>query len=85
MGLLSWIAAGLAAGALASPLLPGPRRAGRLAEVGLAVGGALGGGLLATLLGYGGLLGFDWRSALTALLGALLALQAPRFLGSRSS
>lgn len=67
LGLYSWIVLGLVIGGLAPPMLA-PRR-GRAIALGLL--GALGGGLLATLLGFGGLGSFDVRSMVTAGLGAL--------------
>ena len=68
LGLYSWLILGLAIGALAPPMLA-PRR-GRAIVLGVL--GALGGGLLATLLGFGGLASFDARSLVTAALGSLL-------------
>ncbi len=72
MGLGSWILMGLFAGALARYLLRA--RFGCLATVALGLLGALAGGLLATLLGFGGIRGFDIRSLVVATLGALLVL-----------
>ncbi len=78
LGLFSWILIGLFAGLTAGRLLPGapPVRAWLAAFTG--IGGALLGGLLATLLGFGGLAGFDWRALLTATLAAVLCLMALR-------
>ncbi len=69
-GLYSWIALALFIGIAAPPMLA-PRR-GR--AVGLALLGGLGGGLLATVLGFGGFGSFDFRSLVTAGLGAILLL-----------
>jgi uncharacterized membrane protein YeaQ/YmgE (transglycosylase-associated protein family) len=86
-GLLSWLLAGLVSGALF-------RLASRrlLAGVGiergwpgcllLGSGGALLGGLLATLLGFGGLAAYDPRSLTLAALGGLFVPLLDRWLGS---
>jgi hypothetical protein len=72
-GLLSWFLVGLGLAALLR-LLPPWRRCGMpLSALGGMLGG-LGGGVLATALGFGGLAAFDPRSLTTAALGALLVL-----------
>ncbi|MEZ5332614.1 MAG: GlsB/YeaQ/YmgE family stress response membrane protein [Thermoanaerobaculia bacterium] len=78
MGLASWIAMGLLAGAVARYLTRG--RNGCLTTVGVGVLGALAGGLLSTALGFGGLSGFDVRSFVIATLGAVLLLLVLRLL-----
>ena len=74
MGLLSWIAFGLLAGALAKLVLPGKDPGGCLVTVAIGIAGALLGGFLATLLGFGGIAGFDPRSLAVAAGGSLLLL-----------
>ena len=74
LGLLSWLLMGLTAGLLARYLLPGQPRLGWVGALLVGTGGALIGGLIATALGFGGLMGFDPRALLTATLGASLAL-----------
>jgi uncharacterized membrane protein YeaQ/YmgE (transglycosylase-associated protein family) len=74
MGLVSWIVFGLIAGALAKMILPGKDPGGCLVTVAIGVVGALLGGFLATLLGFGGISGFDWRSLAVAIAGSLLLL-----------
>ena len=74
MGLLSWIAMGLLAGAVARYLLPGGRPLGCLATIAVGVAGAVLGGLAATLLDFGGISGFEVRSLLIATFGAVLLL-----------
>ncbi len=73
-GLLSWLVMGLAAGLLGAWLIPGRPPLGWGLAVLAGVGGALLGGLLATVLGFGGLLGWDLRGQATATLGAVLCL-----------
>jgi uncharacterized membrane protein YeaQ/YmgE (transglycosylase-associated protein family) len=75
MGLALWLVSGL--GTLAVVWALGPRgwfhgRWRRTAVLGL--GGAVAGGLLATVLGFGGLLALDPRAALSAALGALVGI-----------
>ena len=72
-GLLSWLGAGLALSLAARPLAPW-RRLPLLATLAVGVAGGVAGGALATVLGFGGLAGFDPRSLATAALAALLAL-----------
>ncbi len=74
LGLFSWLLMGLAAGLLARAFLPGEPRLGWAVAVATGVLGALAGGLLATVLGFGGLAGYDWRSLLSAALAATLSL-----------
>lgn len=74
MGILSWIVIGLLAGGLARLLLPGRQRLGCFATTAVGVLGGLTGGFLATLLGFGGISGFDLRSLAIATAGALLLI-----------
>jgi uncharacterized membrane protein YeaQ/YmgE (transglycosylase-associated protein family) len=79
MSFLAWIAAGLLAGALSLWIPRRQSRRGCFAPLALgALGGVLG-GLLATALGFGGLLGdLDPRSLVVAILAAILLLQVYR-------
>ena len=79
LGLYSWLLAGLATGLLATAFLPGQPRLQPFPATLAGLGGALTGGLLATALGFGGLMGFDWRALVTATLGAVLALLLLRY------
>ena len=74
LGLFSWLLMGLAAGLLGAWLLPGRPPLSRGLAAAAGVGGALFGGLLATVLGFGGLVGWDLRGQATATLGAVLCL-----------
>ncbi len=79
-GIATWIAAGLVVGAAARLALPGPALAWPLA-LGLGIVGGLAGGILATLLGMGGIAELDPRAATLALLSAatvLIATQVAR-------
>ncbi len=74
LGLVSWILTGLATALAGRVLLPGRPRLTVPASLIAGVGGALLGGLLATVLGFGGLAGFDPRSLVTATLASILCL-----------
>ncbi|MDX1644250.1 MAG: hypothetical protein R3244_07840 [Thermoanaerobaculia bacterium] len=80
IGLLTWLAVGLLVGAAARLTLPGPALAWPLA-VGVGIVGGLAGGILATVLGMGGLAELEPRAATLALLSAaavLIATQVAR-------
>jgi uncharacterized membrane protein YeaQ/YmgE (transglycosylase-associated protein family) len=72
-GLIAWCTTGLLLG-LVVRLLPPWRGTSWLLTLAVGLLGALSGGVLATALGFGGLVGFDARSAAAAALGGLLAL-----------
>ena len=86
MGLFSWILMGLVAGALARFFLPGRDAMGCFMTIFTGVVGAVGGGFIATLLGFGGFQGFDIYSLIIATLGAVLFLLVIRiFRGGKRS
>ena len=74
MGLLSWILMGLLAGVLGRFLTPGDDRMGCFWTIVTGVVGAVVGGFVATLLGFGGFRGFDLYSLIIATLGAVVCL-----------
>ncbi len=78
LGLFSWLLTGLVTALLGRALLPGQPRLTLAAALIAGVGGALVGGLLATVLGFGGLAAFDPRGLLTAALASILGLLALR-------
>lgn len=84
MGLIAWIILGLIAGAVAKWIMPGPDPGGCIVTILIGVVGALLGGYLSTLLGFGGLTGaLDWRSLIIAILGAIVLLAIWRMLRGR--
>lgn len=87
MGLFSWIVMGLLAGALARFVLPGKDPMGCFMTMATGIVGAIVGGFVATLLGFGGFQGFDIYSLLVATLGAIIFLLLVRALrgGKKSS
>ena len=83
MGIVSWIVFGLIAGGLAKWLHPGDDPGGCVVTVLLGIGGAIVGGILGTVLGFGRVTGFDFRSFLLAIGGAVLLLAAHRAMSKR--
>ena len=74
MGFLSWILLGLIAGALAKFIMPGKDPGGCLITIILGVVGAVIGGYVATLAGYGKIESFDLGGIFLATLGAIIVL-----------
>ena len=74
MGILSWIILGLVAGAIAKALHPGRDPQGCIVTMIIGVVGAVLGGWIATMFGWGRVDGFNLYSILIATGGAVLAL-----------
>ena len=74
MGIFSWIVLGLVAGFLAEYLIPGNGPGGIFVTLVLGILGALLGGFIGTWIGFGDVTGFDLRSVLLAVLGAVFLL-----------
>jgi uncharacterized membrane protein YeaQ/YmgE (transglycosylase-associated protein family) len=74
MGIIVWIVLGLVAGALAKFIMPGRDPGGFIVTILIGIAGALVGGFISTKLGYGAVDGFDIRSIVIAVLGAILLL-----------
>lgn len=78
MGIISWIVFGLIAGILAKVIMPGDDPGGFIVTTLIGVAGAFVGGYVGTLLGLGTVSGFDFRSFLVAIFGALILLAGYR-------
>lgn len=78
LGLLSWLLSGTVTGLVARGTLPGRPRMGLVAALLVGIWGALLGGVLATWLGFGGLLSYDTRSVVTAVLASVFLLLVVR-------
>jgi uncharacterized membrane protein YeaQ/YmgE (transglycosylase-associated protein family) len=74
MGILAWIVLGLIAGALAKLIMPGRDPGGIIITILLGIVGAVVGGFIGTMLGFGDISGFDIRSILIAIVGAIVVL-----------
>ncbi len=86
MSLLAWIVLGLIAGLVAKALVPGRDPGGCIITILVGIAGALVGGWLSTLLGFGGLAGgLDLRNLVIAVLGAIVLLVLWRLLFGRRS
>jgi len=84
MSLLAWIVLGLIAGLVAKALVPGRDPGGCTVTILIGIAGALLGGWLSTLLGFGGLAGgLDLRNLIIAVLGAIVLLVLFRLVAGR--
>ena len=80
MGILAWIVFGLIAGALAKFIMPGNDPGGFIVTTIIGIIGAVIGGFIAVQLGFGDVTGFDVRSFVIAIVGALILLFGYRLL-----
>jgi outer membrane protein OmpA-like peptidoglycan-associated protein/uncharacterized membrane protein YeaQ/YmgE (transglycosylase-associated protein family) len=74
IGIATLLVLGLIVGAIAKFLMPGDDPGGIVVTCILGILGAILGGWLASLVGIGGITGFDWRTLVTAVAGSLLLL-----------
>lgn len=75
MGILAWIVFGLIAGVIAKFIMPGRDGGGFILTCVLGIVGAVVGGWLATMFGYGGdITGFNMHSFIVAVIGAIVVL-----------
>lgn len=79
MGILSWILLGLVAGGLAKFVMPGKDPGGCLVTIIIGIVGALLGGFLGSLIGFGQVESFDIGGIIIATLGAIILLIIYRF------
>ncbi|MDT7044088.1 GlsB/YeaQ/YmgE family stress response membrane protein [Candidatus Nitronereus thalassa] len=78
MGIIAWIVFGLIAGIVAKFIMPGKDPGGMIVTSLIGIAGALVGGTISSMLGFGDVTGFDMRSMMVAVGGALLLLIAYR-------
>jgi uncharacterized membrane protein YeaQ/YmgE (transglycosylase-associated protein family) len=86
MGLLTWILIGLVAGLIAELVMGGGigfGLRGIIITTLLGVAGALAGGFISVRLGYGDITGFNLRSLVIAVLGAIGVIVVYRAVASR--
>lgn len=80
MGILAWIVFGLIAGALAKFIMPGRDPGGFIVTTIIGIVGAVIGGFIGVRVGFGDVTGFDLRSFVIAIAGALILLFGYRML-----
>lgn len=83
MGILLWIVFGLIVGVAAKWIMPGTDPGGMIVTIALGIVGAVVGGMIGAAVGFGGVSGFDIRSLLVAVGGALLLLTGYRLVTNR--
>ena len=74
MGILAWIILGLVVGVIAKLIMPGKDPGGFVITIILGMVGAFVGGFISSSLGFGSVTGFDIRSLLIAVGGAVVLL-----------
>ena len=79
MGFIAWIILGLVVGIIAKFLMPGKDPGGFFITIILGIAGAFVGGFIGKNIGFGSVTGFDLRSLLLAVGGALVLLVVYRF------
>ena len=84
MGIFFWIVFGLVAGSVAKWVMPGPDRLGIVGTMLVGVAGAIAGGLIGAVMGGSGVIGFDFRSFLLAIIGSLAVLISYRTYSMRA-
>lgn len=86
MGILSWLLFGLIAGAIAKLLHKGDDPGGWIVTILIGIVGAFVGGAIARfLLGWGDGMGFNFKSFLSAIGGAIIVLAVYRSLAKNKS
>lgn len=83
MGIILWIILGGLAGWVASMIMKTNAQQGLILNIIIGIVGALIGGYVMTLLGYGGVSGFNIYSFLVALLGAIILIWIIRLIRGR--
>lgn len=74
MGILSWVILGLIAGAIAKWIRPGKDPGGCIITMLIGIAGAFLGGWIGSMLGFGAVDEFSFRTLLLAIGGALIVL-----------
>ena len=74
MGILSWIVLGLIVGLLAKFIMPGKDPGGIIITILIGIAGAFVGGFIGSYMGYGPVSGFNVKSILLAICGAVILL-----------
>lgn len=83
MGLFSWFVLGFIVGIIAKFFMPGNDPGGFVITIILGIAGAFVGGFFGSIIGFGTVSGFDPRSLLIAMAGAILLLVIYRIFKKR--
>lgn len=78
MGVFVWLILGMVVGIIAKLIMPGRDPGGFIITIILGIAGAFVGGFIASRLGFGSVTGFDLRSILIAVGGAIILLSIYR-------
>ncbi len=84
MGIISWIVFGLIAGAIAKLIMPGEQGGGWIVTIILGIIGAALGGWIGSMVFNVGIDGFNIKSLIVAVVGALIVLAIYGFVAGRS-
>lgn len=79
MGIITWILLGLMAGALAKWIMPGKDPGGLIITILIGIAGAVVGGWIGSVIGFGSVTGFNIGSVATAVGGAIILLAVYRW------
>jgi uncharacterized membrane protein YeaQ/YmgE (transglycosylase-associated protein family) len=79
MGIITWILLGLMAGALAKWIMPGKDPGGFIITILIGIAGAVVGGWIGSIIGFGSVTGFNIGSVATAVGGAIILLAVYRW------
>lgn len=74
MGIITWIIVGLIAGGIAKALHPGQDPGGFIVTILIGIAGAVVGGWISSMFGFGTVDGFNIGSLFIAIIGAVLLL-----------
>lgn len=83
MGIISWIVLGLIVGILAKWIMPGKDPGGMIVTILIGIAGAFIGGFISSFLGFGSVSGFNFKSLVIAVGGAVLLLAAYRMMKNK--
>ncbi|MCP1065466.1 GlsB/YeaQ/YmgE family stress response membrane protein [Serratia symbiotica] len=78
MWVISWIILGLIAGILAKWIMPGRENSGFILTIILGIIGAVLGGYISTIFGFGKVDGFNFGSFMVVVIGAIVILYVYR-------
>jgi len=83
MGILLWIIFGAIAGWIASVIMKTDNNQGTMMDIVMGIVGAIVGGFVMGLVGQSGVDGFNLRSMLVAVIGAVIVIYVGRMLRNR--